>query len=89
MYIAKLDMSKVRAPKVLAAMQRICFSESPKYITTIPALTWGDEFGSGIRAGAGELKETLSLYQSYMTPSELGISEFGAGRALPRGACSA
>jgi hypothetical protein len=73
MYIEKLDMSKVRAPEVMAAMQEICFSESPKNVISVPAQTWGDKFGGSIRGGIGELKETLSLYQSYMTPSELQV----------------
>jgi hypothetical protein len=72
-YVANLDLSKVRSPDVLHAMQGICFFEAPKRVLSFPPRTWGDEFGGEIRVAMDELKETLSLYQAYMTPDELRV----------------
>lgn len=73
MYVESLDFSAVRNPLVLEAMQGMCYSDSPKHVISVPPRTWGEEFASGATTGMHELKETLSLYEAYMTPEELHI----------------
>ncbi|WP_201313206.1 hypothetical protein [Dyella sp. EPa41] len=70
-YIKNVDLNKVMAPNVLDALQDLCFSDKPKNVKSFPSETWGEEFADGIQSGISELNETRSLYQAYMTPTEL------------------
>jgi len=71
-YLKNLELTDLLDKVSIAKMQRTCFLERPRHITTIPDTgPWGDMFAARIASGVARLDSVVSSYGSHISADVL------------------